>query len=520
MNKKTIVAIVVHPPNIQPPGIQPPGIQPPGRLVVVCLLVSTLLILGVLETRLLDGCLLDFPLLAHRASAAEQVHSHAPDGQDWPRFLGPRGDGKSNERGLLTRWPANGPRQLWSMPLGESYGIGSVSNGRYFQFDYQNDRPTLVCVHAESGEPVWDFSYSSDYQDLYGYSPGPRCSPLIDEGLVYVYGVDGIVHCLREADGKLVWKSDLSRTFGVVQNFFGVGSNPVVFKDLLLVMVGGSPPADQAVPPGQLDRVRPNGTGLVALDKRTGQLRYKTGDFLASYAGLQLANSQGRPWCFAFGREGLTALDPRSGVVDFVFPWRAKILESVNASTPVVVDDQVFISETYGPGSAMLRFRLAGYEVVWSDQRRGREKSMQTHWNTPIYHEGYLYGSSGRHSFQAELRCIEWKTGRVMWSEPNLTRSSLLYVDGHFVCLSEDGTLRLIKANPNQYELVAQARPLVDVRAARDKAPANDKGRAALRYPAWAAPILSHGRLYVRGADRVTCFQLTDPKPGRSAGNP
>jgi hypothetical protein len=58
---------------------------------------------------------------------------------------------------------------------------------------------------------------------------------------------------------------------------------------------------------------------------------------------------------------------------------------------------------------------------------------------TPIYHDGYLYGCSGRHTQQAELRCIEFATGKVMWSERGLTRTSLLMVDGHFICLSEDG---------------------------------------------------------------------------------
>ena len=99
---------------------------------------------------------------------------------------------------------------------------------------------------------------------------------------------------------------------------------------------------------------------------------------------------------------------------------------------------------------------------------------MQTHWNTPIYHEGYLYGCSGRHTHNALLRCIEWKTGRVMWSVPDLTRTSLLYVDGHFVCLGEYGQLFLFKANPTEFEIVA----IVPEGALRD-----EDGRPLLDYP-------------------------------------
>jgi hypothetical protein len=158
----------------------------------------------------------------------------------------------------------------------------------------------------------------------------------------------------------------------------------------------------------------------------------------------------------------------------------------------VVVDDRVFISETYGPGSSLLQIKPGGYDVVWSDENKGRNKSMQCHWNTPIYHDGYLYGCSGRHQWQAELRCIEFATGKVMWSEPGLTRSSLLMVDGHFICLTEVGQLLLLKVNPHKFDLVSRL----------------DGKQTLLEYPCWAAPILSHGLLYVRGKDRLVCLEL------------
>src|SRR5206468_5791078 len=142
--------------------------------------------------------------------------------------------------------------------------------------------------------------------------------------------------------------------------------------------------------------------------------------------------------------------------IDFQFPWRARVLESVNASDPLIIGDRVFITETYGPGSALLQIDRGSPKVVWSDAERRRDKRMQCHWMTPIHVDGYLYGSSGRHENNAELRCIELATGKVIWSEPNLTRSSLLQVDGHFVCLSEEGVLRLLKINPKKYEEVSQ----------------------------------------------------------------
>ena len=430
-------------------------------------------------------------------------------GVDWPCFLGPSGDSKSTERGILTTWNAQSPRIVWQKALGTGYGSPSIAKGRLYQFCRYGDRARLTCMNSETGKELWKFEYPTDYEDLYGYNNGPRCCPVIDEDLVYVYGAEGMLHCLQAGDGALVWKVDTAAEFGVVQNFFGVGSTPVVYGDLLIVHIGGSPPESRSVPPGQLDLVQGNGSGVVAFEKRTGKVKYRLSDELAGYASPALATIDGRDWCFVFARGGLLGFDPASGKLDFLYPWKADILESVNASNPVIVDDLVFISETYGPGSSLLKVRPGGYDVVWSDDQRRRDKSMQTHWNTAVHHEGYLYGSSGRHTNNAELRCIELKTGEVQWSEPGLSRSSLLYVDGHFVCLTEYGELLLLKANPQKFDLAGRL-----VLADQQQGPLLPGAgpRPLLEYPAWAAPVLSHGLLYVRGKDRLVCLDLIPEK--------
>ena len=449
-------------------------------------------------------------VLAMGAKAAEPKGSSEPrvtrtGGDDWPAFLGPTGDSKSRERGILKKWPEGGPSIVWHRELGTSYAMPAISRGRLFQFERIGDDATLTCLESETGRFLWKFAYPTDFEDMYGYDNGPRTSPVVDGDRVYLLGAEGMLHCVRTTDGKPVWKVNTKTDFGVVPNFFGVGSTPVVENDLLIVQVGGSPPDDQKLPPGRLDMVTGNGSGIVAFDKLTGKVKYKITDELASYAGPVLATIDKRRWCFMFARGGLVGFEPTTGKVDFYFPWRANNLESVNAANPVVIGDQVFISETYGPGSALLKVRPGKYELVWSDAERRRDKAMQLHWNTPIHIDGYLYGSSGRHESNAELRCIEVATGKVMWSEPDLRRSSLLYAENHFICLSEDGVLRLLRVNPEKYDLVSEC-----VLSDQGK-PASVLGFGAARLlkpPAWAAPILSHGLLYVRGRDRLVCLEL------------
>jgi outer membrane protein assembly factor BamB len=428
-------------------------------------------------------------------------------GSDWPKFLGPTGDSVSTEKGILSPWPEEGPRIVWHRRLGSGYGMAVTSRGRLFLFDRVGGRARLNCWKSETGETLWTFDYPTDYEDLYRYNDGPRSSAVVDGERVYIFGVEGMLHCLRVEDGQLLWKVDTQAEFGVVKNFFGVGSTPVVEGDLLLVQVGGSPKNSRARTAADLPDG--DGSGLVAFEKYTGKVRYRVTDELASYSSPVLATIGGRRWCFLFARGGLVGLEPATGKVDFQYPWRARILESVNASNPVVLGNRVFISETYGPGSALLEVELGKCKEVWTDKDKGmRDKSMQCHWNTPIHVGGYLYGCSGYHLPEAQLRCIELATGKVMWRERDLTRTSLLLADNHFICLAEDGILRLLKVNPNRYEEVSK----VELKVPGADGKPDPKGEPLLKEPCWAAPILSHGLLYVRGADRLVCLELV-PKP-------
>lgn len=420
-----------------------------------------------------------------------------PAGEDWPCFLGPRQDSTSAETGLIVPWPEKGPRIVWEKEIGIGYSMPVVQRGRLFLFDRIRNRCRLRALNAETAETLWTFEYPTEYRDMYGYNGGPRSSPVADGDRVYCFGPEGMLHCVRVRDGKLLWKVDTQATYGVVQNFFGVGSSPIIEGDHLLVPIGGSPLGSRDA---AFDELKGNGSGIVAFDKYTGKEKWKATDELASYASPVVKTIGKRRWCFVFARGGLIGLEPASGKVDFHFPWRANSLESVNASNPVVVGDRVLITECYQIGSALLQVRPGGVaKVIWTDKERGRNKALACHWNTPIHVDGYVYGSSGRNKGDAELRCVEWSTGKVKWSEPNLTRCQLLKVEDYFICLGETGKLDLLKINPSKYEHVSGV-------------VLNKDGKDLLEEPAWAAPILAHGLLWVRGDDRLVCLEVIKAK--------
>lgn len=427
-------------------------------------------------------------------------------GQDWPRMLGVHYDSKSEETGILTKWPQDGLRVVWTQKTGTGYGNGVAALGRWFQFDRFGDSERLSCYEAQTGKFLWKWEASVVYQDAYGYNDGPRCSPIVDERSVYIHGVAGRLACIDVQTGKENWQKNTSTEYGVVPNFFGVGASPLIYKDLLIVMVGGSPKRGLfgGTPTiNDMPSAKPNGTGMIAFDKRTGKEVYRVGNYLASYSAPIIAKLHGEDYCVSLMREGLLIFRAKDGSGEKFFPFRAAMLESVNAASPVVFDNKIFISEAYAVGSALLEFTGSELKLLWQDTDSRQTQMMRTHWNTPLLHENRLYASSGRNPPDTDIRCIELQgnqSPKLVWSKRNRDRGTGLLVDSHWLWLGEFGKLHLIKLGAEEHEVLAE----MDLQL---KTPLDSK-EPLVNPPSWAPPVLSHGLLYVRGSDRVICLEL------------
>ncbi len=241
-------------------------------------------------------------------------------GSDWPTLLGPTRDGTSSEKGIITEWPKDGLKVLWQAPMGMGYAPPVVAKGRLFHFDRFGDNARLTCRNAETGKLLWKFEYPTDYEDLYGYSPGPRACPVVDGDRVFILGAEGMLFSLDAYTGKENWKIDTRTEYKVVQNFFGVGSVPVVEGDLLIVAVGGSNLKGDR--PSDLRHLQSNGSAIVAFDKKTGKEKYRIGDEHSSYSSPVVATIGQRRQGFYFARGGLLSFEPLTGKIDFHYPWR------------------------------------------------------------------------------------------------------------------------------------------------------------------------------------------------------
>ncbi len=383
---------------------------------------------------------------------------------DWPQFLGPTRDGHSPETGLVRSFPKKGPPVVWEREVGEGYSGPVIAGGRLVMFHRVKDEDVVECLDAATGKPLWKFPYATEYSDQLGKGDGPRSTPLIAGGRVCTLAADGRLHCLDLESGKKVWMRDLHADYRVPQNYFGVGTSPIVEGENVVVNVGGR-------------------GGIVALNKDTGKEAWKTGDDPPSYSSPVAATFDGKRRLVFLTRTGLVLLDPSTGRALHRKRWRARMDASVNAAVPLVVGDEIFISSSYDTGGTVLRVGRDSLESVWEG-----DESLSTHYNTAVHHAGRLYGFHGRQEQGTEFRCVAWKTGKVRWSKEGFGCSSILAADGLLFVLSEEGELVVVEPTPEQY---------------REKARAT-----VLSGPVRAHPALSGGRLYARDNKKLVCWDL------------
>lgn len=443
---------------------------------------------------------------------------------DWPQLLGPNRNGISSETGLREKFPTNGPPVVWDKKIGTGYAAPSVRDGKLVLFHRVGGEEVVDCLEAKTGKNVWHFSYPSKFEDPYGYNNGPRATPVLTESSVYTFGAEGILTCLDFKSGKVIWQHDTAKEFEIPEAFFGVGTSPVLEGDLLLVMLGGQPNSGVAAFNAKTGKVvwqsvgEKNWTGKPmlgwtdAFNRRAPDERFtlsrnpdeemkvewKRYEKQASYSTPVLATVNGKRMAFCLMRQGLVSLNPQTGEVYDSFWYRARVDESVNASDPVVVSNEVLISSAYyKSGAVLLKIKEdQKFEELW------RSLVLEDHFMTPIFHEGFLYAFSGRNEPDAHFRCVEFKTRKLMWdrdehwqphsaAQPDVYgRGSCILADGKLIVLGEGGFLGLFKVNPKQADELS-----------RWQVP-------QLHYPTWAAPVLSNKYLFLRSEDRLVCLNL------------
>ena len=387
---------------------------------------------------------------------------------DWPRWRGANGDAKSAVTGIIKNW-SNGLKQLWEVNYlcqGEASTTWSspvIQGDRLIVCGRDEDNDLVFCLNTTDGSLLWKAQYAAKATSTHGM--GMRATPCIDENRVYTFGRSGDLVCWDLKDGTKLWHKNV-RDEGGKEPKWGHSSSPLLSGEHILVQGGGS-------------------ARVIAYNKITGEVVFKSGQGDAGYAPIVPITLGDKLAYLVFHGKGFAAVTADTGKELWNTTWETPY--GVNATTPLVSGDRIFITSGYKTGAQMLQASDTEYKILWTTD------AMAAHHSDGYILDGFLYGYSGQ-SLQNKgaFKCLELASGAEKWSTNKMGWGTCMYVDGHLICLDIKGNLFLMKPDHEKFIKVTELpRALGDVKG-----------------PVWTLPVIANDKLYLRFKQRLVCYSL------------
>ena len=387
----------------------------------------------------------------------------------WTDFRGPRRDGHYSERPIRTNWPAAGFKPLWSQPLGGGYASFVIANGLVFTIEQRRELEAVTAYDTADGREVWAHTYPSVFDDDFHMGgEGPRTTPTWRDGRLYALGARGDFFCFDALNGSVLWQTNILTENNAANLMYGMSASPLVVDGKVILLPGRS---------------------VVAYDELTGRRVWRALDDQAAYMSPMVVTLAGRRQMLVVMASRAVGLELADGRLLWEFPW--KVSYDNNIAQPVLVGtNRLVFSAGYGTGAVCVEVNKTanGFAVtqVW------RNRNLKNKFSSSVLHEGHIYGLD-----EDILVCLEAATGERKWKDGRYGYGQLLLADGHLVILGGDGELALVRASPERRIEIARV--------------------PALRGKTWNHPALAGGRLFVRNAVEMACFDLrTESMPGET----
>ncbi len=382
---------------------------------------------------------------------------------EFAQFLGPQRNGVLPSVSLDPDWSAHPPQELWRSEIGAGWSGFVVAEGRAITQEQRGKEELAACYDLVTGEPLWVHGNEARFEEAMG-GDGPRATPTIHDGKVYVMGATGILDCLELSSGSPLWSRNIfeERKFGNVM--YGKACSPLIVGELVVVTGGKEP-----------------GPTLLAYDRLTGEPAWTAGDDAASYASPILTTLGGREQIVSLNAKTATGHDPGTGGILWKWVWPGEKTMPKSALVQPVGKDRLFVSASYGMGTFLLQVAKKGdaFEVskIW------KKLQMKTKFSNVCIKDGYAYGLD-----EGRLACVEVATGTRKWRGTNYGYGQNLLAGDHLLVQAERGAVALVEATPDRFREVARLK--------------------ALRHKTWNNPALAGEYLLVRNDREAVCFRV------------
>lgn len=408
-----------------------------------------------------------------KANLAESALAESLSHPDWPGFRGPNRDGVQHGPMLSADWITTQPKLIWQIAVGPGWSSFAVAGQMLFTQEQRGTHETVVCYAADSGREIWTSEIESRFEDPLG-GPGPRATPTLDEGALYVMGATGFLLKLDPATGEVIWKQDLREVAGRQPPMWGFSGSPLVSGSLVVVHAGG-----------------PGDKGVLAFEATDGTLKWSAPAGDHSYSSPQLGIVAGQQYVMMLTNKEFSLLEPTTGHVKLIYEWP---FEGYRSCQPEVIEDDSILLPT-GMGSETRCIRV----FADGDHLRAKEvwasRHMKPEFNDWVTFEDNAYGFDS-----AIFSCISLETGLRVWKGGRYGKGQVLLQQesGLLIVMGEHGEVVLVKADPTSLIELGRFQGLSD--------------------KTWNHPVLIGDRLFIRNSQEAACYQLplaeaTDVQP-------
>ncbi|OHB77545.1 MAG: hypothetical protein A2W31_18180 [Planctomycetes bacterium RBG_16_64_10] len=390
---------------------------------------------------------------------------------DYPQFLGPARLPILSNVTLAPDWKAQRPKLLWRQPIGGGWSAFAVVGQYAVTQEQRGDLEMVVCYEAQTGRVVWSHADAGRFSSVLG-GDGPRATPTVYDGKIYVQSPRGALTCLDGADGSVVWSHDLLDEHGTHNLQWGRSGSPLVVDDLVIVSAGGTA-----------------GRSLVAYQAQRGILAWSAGNDVSSYSSPALATLCGIRQVVVVNQDWVVGHRLSDGQPLWRETWPGNSGSNASASQPVAVGgDRLFLSKGYGIGCELLTLSSDGTDALAAHVLWQRPMLMRTKLTNVVLRDDHVYGLS-----QGVLECVELARGRRRWKQGRYGHGQILLVGDLILIMAETGEVALVEASPAQYRELGRFQ--------------------ALDGKTWNNPALAGPYLLVRNAEEAACYQLPLSRP-------
>ena len=384
---------------------------------------------------------------------------------DWNQWRGPDRTGIIHGFEAPKTWTKDSLAKKWTVTVGEGHASPVVVGDRIYIFAREDEKEILRCLALADGKVIWQDAYPAPYEmnpAARGHGKGPKATPVVADGRVFTFGINGHFTGYDAKSGKVLWRKDFASDFKATAPVFGTAASPIVDGNNVILHVGGDD----------------NGA-LTAFDVATGKVNWKWADDGPGYSSPIIATLGGIRQLITQSQKFCVSLDPKDGELLWKLPFTTPYDQ--NSVTPVVAGDLVIFGGVQKPTFAV---RVKGSEATPAWETR----EITIYMSTPVLDGTTLYGMSDKQ--RGSLFAMDATTGKVLWkSEGRLgANASLTDIGSAILVLSEPGQLSVHEKTGTALKELASYK-VADT-------------------PVWASPALAGDKLLIKDKTTLMMYQV------------